>query len=498
MNTVDQIHYLVPEIMLAFTLCMTLVADLLTKGERSSRVGWMAILGLLATGWFLWHLYGHGEATVFGMVTVDKFSIFFKLFAVASLIVVILFTLGAKEIPKNGSGEFHFVLLSAGLGIFFLVSTYNLLLLYLALELLSISSYVLAGYLKSERRSGEAALKYVIFGALASGLMLYGLSLIYGLTGSLDIRVLGYHLSQHGPNVAIGLAIALSLVGFGYKISAVPFHFWTPDVYEGSPTPVTTFLAVASKAAAFGALLRFLIGGFLVPEGPGGAFQGNKEFIGNVGSLLALLSAITMTFGNLAALRQTSIKRMLAYSSIAHAGYILMGLAVMKMGVAKFVDPAFQSTLFYLVSYYFMNLGAFGCVIYFANQTGQDSLESLRGMGWKSPLAGACFVAFLLSLTGVPPTVGFFGKYYLILSAIDGQLIWLAIFVALNSVVSLFYYFRIAKALYLSPESEAKFSAIPQPAFAGLLFVLGAGTILFGLWAEPIRKLCSSSLDLLR
>lgn len=489
----EDLKLLFPELMLTVTALVTLIVDLATKGQRSARVGWFAIAGLLITGWHLAAQYAAGvNQTAFGMVTVDSFAIFFKLFAVAALLVVIFFALGSKEIPRDGSGEFHFVLVSAALGIFFLVSTYNLLLLYLSLELLGISSYVLAGFLKGERRSGEAGLKYVIFGALASGIMLYGLSLIFGLTGSLDARAIATHLTTHGAEASIGIGIALALVGFGYKISAVPFHFWTPDVYEGSPTPVTTFLAVASKGAAFAALLRFLIAGvFGQPLGKG------QEFATSVGMLMAVLAAVTMTFGNLAALRQTSLKRLLAYSSIAHAGYVLVGLAVMGISPGDAAKSSFQAALFYLLAYYFMNLGAFGCVIYFANQTGKDSIDSIRGLGWRAPVAGACFVAFLLSLTGVPPTVGFFGKYYLIVGAVDGGLLWLAILLGVNSVISLFYYFRIAKALFLAGDDASKIQVSPAPGWNALLLILGAGTLIFGVYVAPLWSFCERTLGIL-
>lgn len=487
------LKHLFPELMLTVTALVTIIVDLATKGKRSERVGWFAIAGLLMAGWHLAMQYSHGlNVTAFGMVTIDPFATFFKLFAVAALLVVILFAMGSKEIHRDGTGELYFILISAALGIFFLVSTYNLLLLYLALELLGISSYVLAGFLKGNRGSGEAGLKYVIFGALASGIMLYGLSLIFGITGSLDVRALHAHLVANGSSAAIGIGVALTLVGFGYKISAVPFHFWTPDVYEGSPTPVTTFLAVASKGAAFAALIRFLIGG-IFSWGVGSG----QEFGTSVAMLLAVIAVVTMTFGNLAALRQTSLKRLLAYSSIAHAGYVLVGLTVMGLSHGPTAKAAFQSSMFYLLAYYFMNLGAFGCVIYFANQTGKDSIDSIRGLGWRAPVAGACFVAFLLSLTGVPPTVGFFGKYYLIVGAVDGGMLWLAIALGLNSVISLFYYFRIAKALYLAGDDAAKIQLAPAPGMNALLLLLAAGTLVFGVYVTPLWSFCERTLGIL-
>lgn len=488
MDYLGELRLLGPELMLTAAILVVLAADIATGGKQSTKIGWLAIIGLICTGVFVGFLYNDKPATVFGMVTIDQFGLFFKMFVIASLIVVILFAQNSNEIAKSGTGEFYFILCCAGLGAMFLVSTYNLLLLYLSLELLGISSYVLSGFLKGNRKSGEASIKYVVFGALASGLMLYGISLIYGLTGSLDIHALGNYIQLKGADAAVGIAVTLSLIGFAYKISAVPMHFWTPDVYEGAPTPVTTFLAVASKGVAFGALIRFLEAGFL-----GSDAEASRLFAQRVGQFLGLLAAVSMTFGNLAALRQTSLKRLLAYSSIAHAGYILVGLSVMWVGRGEVTQDGFQSAMFYLLAYYLMNLGAFGCVTYFANQTGQDNIESIRGLGWKAPLVGACFVAFLLSLTGVPPTVGFFGKYYLLLGAWKGGMWWLALFVALNSVISLFYYFRIAKALYLATDTEPRYKIGPAPMLTSLLVLFGIGTLLFGLWATPLQQLCQSA-----
>ncbi len=477
----SQLYWLRPELCLTAFACAALLVDLFVqRGRNSSIVGLFSLFGLLATGFFLVDQY-RVEAPigpVLGVMAVDRFSTLFKLFAVGSLAFVVLFTMLSRRTKPDGYGEFYFILLCAGLGAFFMASTYNLLLMYLGLELLSIASYVLAGYAKGDRKSGEAALKYVIFGAVASGVMLYGFTLFYGLTGSLDLQEIGPQLREQfaiSP-IPISVAVSLSLAGFGYKISAAPFHFWTPDVYEGAPTPVTTFLAVASKGAGFAALLRFLAAGFLPDRnllGPGdGAMLG---YGAKLGALLAVIAAATMTLGNLAALGQSNLKRMLAYSSIAHAGYVLMGAAAMD---AK----GFESVLFYLVVYYFMNLGAFGAVIYFADTTGDEQVEDLRGLGWKAPVVGASFVVFLVALVGLPPTAGFIGKYFLFIAAIDRGFAWLAVVAGVNSAISLFYYFRIAKAMYLRPESEAKFVSVrPSPIFATLLVGLAFGTLWFGL-----------------
>jgi len=488
-----QLSKIAPEIALTLVSLVVLVMDLVWKGRDSRRVAWITLGGLAFTAWLLlgqWSRLGAEGApiseTVFGMVTIDRFGTFFKLFTVGSLAAVTCFVLADRRERKDGIGEYYFLLLGAAIGIFFMVSTNNLLLLMLGLELLSLASYSLAGFHKGDKRSAEAALKYVVFGGLSAGVMLYGISLLYGLTGTIDLNLMGRGGVDGHPvglaaqfaasPVPVAIAVVLVLAGFAYKVSVVPFHFWTPDVYEGAPTPVTTFLAVASKAAGFAVLLRFVGALFLVD----GVQEAVAAYGDRVGLLLAILAAVTMTLGNLSALRQASLKRMLAYSSIAHAGYVMMGLAAMTAA-------GFSASIFYLAAYYFMNLGAFGFLLYFEGVTGSDTIDGLKGMGWRHPLVAWSMVAFLVSLTGLPPTVGFYGKLLLFYEGVDAGLGWLVVIAALNSVVSLFYYFRVAKAMFLdTTEGEPVPSA--QPVFAGFLAALGLATVVAGLWNEPLRR----------
>jgi len=382
-------------------------------------------------------------------------------------------------------------LLGAAIGIFFMVSTNNLLLMVLGLELLSLASYSLAGFHKGDRRSAEASMKYVIFGGLSTGIMVYGVSLLYGLTGTLDLA----QMSSTGTTllaaqvaaspIPVGIALVLVLAGFAYKVSIAPFHFWTPDVYEGAPTPVTTFLAVASKAAGFGALLRFLGALFVRSD----VQEVVHKYGGRIGLLLGILAAITMTLGNFAALRQPSLKRMLAYSSIAHAGYVMIGIACMT-------TAGFSAAMYYLAAYYCMNLGAFGFLLYFEGVTGSDTIESLKGMGFRAPVISVVMVAFLVSLTGLPPTVGFYGKYLLFVQGVHSGLMWLVVIAALNSVVSLFYYLRVAKALFLSQPSERV--AAPQPLLVGFVTALGVATVVLGIYITPLTAWVGRSVDALR
>ena len=497
------IGLLAPELLLVAVSLLVLVMDLVWKERDSSRLGWISIGGL-ALASFLLILGSPGSGagqpeTAFGIVTIDRFGNFFKLFTCASLAVVIFFVMQDRRERKHRIGEYYFLLLGAAIGIFFMVGTNNLLLLVLGLELLSLASYSLAGFHKGEKRSAEAAMKYIVFGGLSAGVMVYGISLLYGLTGTLDLAVMAGAAEGEGVTRslaqaitespgAVAVAMVLILGGFSYKISVAPFHFWAPDVYEGAPTPVTTFLAVASKAAGFGALLRFIAVLYMSP----GAADAVAEYGLQVGALIAVLAAVTMTIGNLAALRQESVKRMLAYSSIAHAGYVLVGVTAMT-------PEGFEAAMFYLVAYYLMNLGAFGFLLYFAGETGEETYESLNGMGYKAPVISVTMVVFLISLTGLPPMIGFLGKWKLIEVAMapvhDGRYGWLVMCLVLNSVVSLYYYVRVAKHLFL--KEPATRSVQPAPALAGLMVVLAIMNVLFMLWAKPLVEWTTSSFDLL-
>lgn len=487
----DGMKAILPELVLTAGALGALVMDLLMKGRNSKFVGYFTLAALALVGMILVTRIGDEPTTAFGMVVVDSFGVFFKLFTVASLAVVTVFVLSDRTERKHNIGEYYFLLLGAAIGIFFMVSTNHLLLLMLGLELLSLASYSLAGFHKGNRKSAEAAMKYVVFGGLSAGIMLYGISLLYGLTGTLDLSVMATQAGDVMPfglvpqltsnAVPVAVAMVMVLGGFAYKMSVVPFHFWTPDVYEGAPTPVTTFLAVASKAAGVAALLRFLGALFLGPNVQDVVAQYGDQ----VGQLLAILAAVTMTLGNLSAMRQTSLKRMLAYSSIAHAGYILIGVAAMT-------SAGFEASMYYMAAYYFMNLGAFGFVLYFQGAVGSDHIEDLNGYGWKAPLVSIAMVGFLVSLTGLPPTIGFYGKYLLFKVGVDAGMYWLVVTAALNSVVSLFYYFRVAKALFLKDPAAGPVPS--QPLFAGLLTVLCVLTIFFGLMPDSIEAFVRNCL----
>jgi NADH-quinone oxidoreductase subunit N len=490
-----------PELTLVAVSLVVLTMDLVWKGKNSSRLGLISLVGLAAAAFMLVGAFGT-QGTAFGLVTIDNFGNFFKLFTCASVAAVIFFVMQDRHEKRHHIGEYYFLLLGAAVGIFFMVGTNNLLLLVLGLELLSLASYSLAGFHKAEKRSAEAAMKYVVFGGLSTGVMVFGISLLYGATGTLDMRVMAGIDGAVGEGATRSLAQAITqskglvasamvliLGGFSYKVSVAPFHFWAPDVYEGAPTPVTTFLAVASKAAGFGALFRFIAVIFVSP----GTTDVVAGYGDQLGSLVALLAAVTMTLGNLAALRQESVKRMLAYSSIAHAGYVLVGVAAMT-------PEGFQAGMFYLAAYYFMNLGAFGFLIYFHGVTGKETFESLKGLGARHAWITIPMVVFLISLTGLPPTVGFLGKYRLVQAALEADrgLGWLVMALMLNSVVSLYYYLRVAKMLFLqSPSDERESAPMPVGPMACFLLLLSGLTVVFGLYAAPLMRWAENSMDLI-
>jgi NADH-quinone oxidoreductase subunit N len=485
----DSLQYIFPELALTLGLCLLLVWEMVLGPKKNGEKASLALGFLGVTAWLLAQRLSWSPQTVFGMLRVDAFATIFKLFITATTAVVIWMDTQDRSHNQEGKAETWFLLLTAALGGFVLVGTRHLLMLYLGLETLGIASYALAGIHKRDRFGAEAAVKYVVYGALASGVMLFGISLLYGMTGTLDagqmVRTV-LELSVHGQMAALSLPTILLLVGFGFKLSIFPFQWWAPDVYQGVSAPVAAFLAVGSKGVALAAFLRVLAtlyAGILIGEGS--TVQSAQGFASSLIPLLGILSGATMVFGNLAALCQTNLKRLLAYSSIGHAGYMLLGLTLMgRLG--------FEVTIVYVFVYWFMTLGAFAGVLYFVNQSGSEEISGLKGLGFKHPVAGVSMVVFMAALTGLPPTAGFSAKWYLMAAAWDGGLWFLTLLLALMSVVSLFYYFRIAKALYLEkPETER--AVVSTPSLSALLFLLAVGSIAF-INFEPLAAVARESV----
>ncbi|NOZ86966.1 MAG: NADH-quinone oxidoreductase subunit N [Deltaproteobacteria bacterium] len=418
-----------------------------------------------------------------GMLALDPFARFFKLLFLIVAAFALVFAAMSEEIPRARLGQYIILLLTVTFGMCLLAGSRNLLMAYLSLELVSIPSYVLAGFRRGDRRTSEAALKYVIYGGIASGLSLYGFSLLYGLTGSLDFRELITGLTNlaYSPQSKLVLivAIMMSLSGFAYKVSATPFHMWCPDVYEGAPTPFTAFLSVGPKAAGFAVLIRFVqtaLGGTLEPVIPWP-------------QLIGLVAAATMTIGNLTALVQRNVKRLLAFSSIAHAGYLLMG-------VSAGTDAATRAVELYFVFYLLMNMGAFLAVQAVRARTGSEDIDGYRALGSRSPLLALILAVFLFSLAGVPPLAGFIGKFYLFASLLEtGTMFFygLAFVGVLNSVVSLFYYARVVKAMYLK-NPRGKAMPVPLgPGYSVLLLILAVPTLVLGVYWQPLINILSTA-----
>jgi NADH-quinone oxidoreductase subunit N len=487
----NSIKYFQPEAVLAVTFCVLILIDLIFR-KRGAFVPWIALLGLIIAGIFVFQEASGGSNSIFfNMLAVDSFSIFFKLVILGCSIFIVIFSLQSKELNSNNRnvGEYYSLLIALSLGLILMTGATNLLMMYLALELSSLSSYILTCYTKEAEDSSEASLKYIIYGAVSSGMMLYGISILFGLTGAIDIYGINQVLMTGNIN-ALPLIIAtiLIIVGFGYKISAVPFHFWTPDVYEGAPITITAFLSVASKAAGFAMMMRFFKISFIDPA-VGNLTAGSWSILHGFdwNYIIAALSVLTMTIGNLVAIWQNNLKRLLAYSSIAHAGYMLMGVVVLS-------NEGFSAIMIYFVVYLFMNLGAFYTVMIVADKIGSEDIEDYKGLGYRTPLVGVVMTIFLLSLTGIPPTAGFIGKLYIFAALINAKWFWLAIVGVLNSVVSLYYYVRIFRNMFLrEPGANAqpiKFSMSQVI----VLLILVIPTLLIGLYFSPLVDYAQASV----
>ncbi len=474
--TAADLWSIVPELWLAALGVLVLVVDLFAPPGRKTVVGAVAVGGLLlALVPVSAMLPGVPRTALFGAYAVDGFAVFFKLIAIVATALVILAAM--DSLRTRFEGEFYALLVFTALGLLLMAASTDIILLTVAIEFVSLTSYVLAGYLKTNPKSNEAGLKYFLYGATASAVMIYGFSILYGLTGSTNL----YEIAARVPAVplpALYLAIALMLAGLGFKVSMVPFHQWTPDVYEGAPTPVAAFLSVGSKAAGFAALVRV----FLVAVNPSRV---------DWTVLMAVLAAVTMTLGNLLALPQRNIKRMLAYSSISHAGFLLIGVAAYR---GDFGTPGL---LIYLLGYTFTQLGAFFIAVLIGSQLGTDDIPDYAGLARRAPVSALLMALFMLSLTGIPPTAVFVGKFYVLAAAIDNGLLWLAVVGIINSVISLYYYVGVIRAMYVMPAPSEE--PIPEPAALQMaLGITGLGTLVIGLYPQPIIDLARNATLLLR
>ncbi|MEI7812541.1 MAG: NADH-quinone oxidoreductase subunit N [Ignavibacteria bacterium] len=496
---IQSLSYLAPEITVSVFLMLIVLADLI-MGNNKKSLPFIALTGLVVAACFTlaqlnfsgfaFSKVSQSELNV-GMITVDSFGVFFKMIVIMATALVIFFSFSSDEIKKSVDrlGEYYTLIFGMVLGMFLMISATDLILIYLSLELVSLSSYVLAGFTKLRDRNAEAALKYIIFGAVSSALMLFGISILFGMTGSTNLYIINSLIQAPNINLLpLTFAGILIFAGIGYKISAAPFHFWTPDVYEGAPITITAFLSVASKAAGFALLIRFIKITFISGIAPSGHWQMIPVFPWK--ELLIIISILTMTLGNFTALWQTNLKRMLAYSSIAHAGYLLLGIAVLS-------NQGLIAILIYFAVYALMNLGAFFIVMTIANKTGSEELEDYKGLGYTMPFLGVTFGIFLVSLAGLPPLAGFIGKLYLFIALVDAKMITVAVIALLNSVVSLYYYIRPLREMFFakpaSPSTAFKLDLMPRV----LIIIIVAPIIILGLYFSPLVEFAKGCVTIL-
>lgn len=482
--TADLIRIL-PEIILTVMGTLLMVLDPLLRKRSSSLFGNLSILALLAAlAASVYAFLVQGGPAFGGMILVDGFATFFRVIVIVVGLLTVLASYRFLERQDAATSEYHALLLFSIAGQCMMAASANLIVIFIALEISSISSYVLTGYLREDPRSNEAALKYFLLGSFATAFFLYGIALIYGSTGSVDLMavraaVTGQSVSAAAP-LLLGLSAALIFVGLGFKVSAAPFQIWAPDVYQGAPSPVAAFLSTGPKAAAFAVLLRI----FLT------AFETGGE---NWMPLIWCSALASMVIGNFAALRQTNIKRLLAYSSIAHAGYVLVAFtAHSAIGAA--------AAMFYLAAYAFMNIGAFGLVGHLSGKAEKfQTLEDFGGLSQKQPFAAGLFTIFLLSFIGVPLTGGFFGKFYIFKAALDSHLVWLTVLGLMNSAVAAYYYLRILVMMYFRDPSEAVNESEPlSPGLGAALVLCAAATLFLGIFPNWVLDFATQSSTLIR
>ncbi len=450
-----------------------LMVSVFSKRGSTAHVAWLSLVALVVTGFVALSGWNNPQAGFAGSVLYDNFAVFFSLICLLAAGLTIL--MSDKYLHREGYpvSEYYPLILFTTAGAMWMASGIDLMTIFLGLEVLSVSLYVLAGFFRRQVRSNEAGLKYFFLGAFSTGFLLYGVALLYGVTGTTKVDGIAAYVTANPAAVTNTMFIAggvLLLVGFLFKIAAAPFHMWTPDVYQGAPTPITAFMSAGPKAAAFAALMRV-------------AIVGLDGLQSEVSSMFWILAVLTMTVGNFIALNQKNLKRMLAYSSISHAGYALVGLVAWnKIGLS--------AILFYMLVYTLMNLGAFAVLVLLGKQSEENlTLDGIAGFGYKKPLLGVVFSIFLFSLMGLPPTAGFIGKFYIFAGAVEAGYVWLAILGVLNSAVSLYYYLRVIVQMYFkSPEEDFAWVSIDAPVAISIAISV-AGVLYLGIFPNTVMNL---------
>ena len=473
-----QLTAIFPELILASLALLLFVMEPFVRREKKRLLGYFSLGALALSALSLIPLWGENISAFNGMIALDRYSLFFKLVSLSIAALVIMISFLYIEIERINLGEYYGLILFATVGMMLMPSATDLLSFYLSLELMSMSFYILTAFMRKDPKSMEAGIKYFLTGVFTSGLILYGIAFLYGFSGTTNLKAIQAFLSTQelASSPTLTMALILMIAGFGFKIAAVPFHMWAPDVYEGAPTSITAFLSAGSKAATFAAMLRVFMTGL--------GFSYSSWW-----QLLWIVAAFTMTLGNVVALVQTNIKRLLAYSSIAHAGYILMGLiTASKTGLA--------GVLIYIVGYAVMTLGAFTMIILLCRKNMRgDQISDFRGLARTHPAVAAAFVLFALSLIGIPPTAGFVGKLFLFSAAVQGGFYWLAVIGVLNSAISLYYYFRVVMVMYMQEPESAMPLSFSTPLTVGL-WAMSLATLLIGLYPEPLIRAAMQSVQI--
>ncbi|MSP78409.1 MAG: NADH-quinone oxidoreductase subunit N [Dehalococcoidia bacterium] len=471
---VVNLSLLLPEFLVAALAFAVFAADLFMRPRQRNVLSVVSAVGLVAIGVFTyWFLQGKSESLYNGVLKIDNYSLFFKVFFLAMGVMIVIASASFVKQYLSHPGEYYGILLFSVVGMMLMSGAGELLTAYISLELLSFSLYIMASYARDNPKSNEAGIKYVLLGALSSAILLYGISMIYGATGTTtfsDIAAALRNLDAVNPRLLIGMALVLA--GLGFKLAAVPFHMWAPDVYEGAPLPVTAYIAIGSKVAAFALMLR-LFGEAFLPA------------IDQWRMLVAILAALTMSVGNLVALAQTNMKRLLAYSSIAHVGYLLIGIAALS-------PMASTGLMFYLVGYSATNMLLFAAVIAFYNKEPRDDISALAGLADRSPFLAGAMAAALFSLSGLPFFAGFIVKFYLFSAATHEGLLWLAGLAIFNSLVSLYYYLMIIKQMYIN-QSPDKTPIRVSGGMAALVIALVIAVFVIGLYPAPFVDVIESA-----
>ena len=479
-------------IVLILALGVSMLDAFLPKARHYTVITGVTLVGFAVA--FAAQLAQSGDTgtTFHGLFRMDGLAISLNLVILVAAFLTVLVSASYVEFLDGhmGTGEFYTLITFATFGAMITASAGDMILLYVGIELSSIAVYILTAFAKRRTTALEGAVKYFLLGLFASAILLYGMAWIYGSTGSTNLDVISEQLatviSTEGSNAGIILGVLLVIVGFGFKLAAVPFHFWTPDAYDGAPTPVTGFMSVVPKAAAFAAIIRMLV-------------QGLDSLVDDWSIIIAVLAFITMFFGNIVAISQRNVKRMLAYSSIAHTGYMLAGVAAFRFSDSGIDERSISSVMYYLLSYAFMNIGAFAVIIWMQHR-GQDmELDDFAGLGSRAPLVAAAMVVFLVSLMGIPPTIGFYAKYYVIVALLDSELLWLAISIVLASAISAYFYLRVVAYMYFEDKSENEAQASPAPTTllnVGLL-VMVIGVLLLGLFSGRVIDIANEWTDLM-